>query len=148
MKAVIFGFILLLGLQAFPQDIAAGEPFVRVYDLEGKKFNKGRLQRITEDALILRKNGREVEIPASQIGFFKTKHSAGNNIAIGAIVGAVSLAAAASTTDSWALTNEEMAIAGGVWGVAIGSAVGWITSLFKSSKTYIIDGDAAKLRGL
>ncbi|HSI69816.1 MAG TPA: hypothetical protein VK941_06275, partial [Gillisia sp.] len=60
--------------------------FIRVYDLHGKKISKGRIQSITNTTLYLK--GKQ-EIPVDSIGMIKTKHSAGNDLLIGSVTGAL-----------------------------------------------------------
>lgn len=122
--------------------------FIRVYSTEGRIINKGHISFIN-DSLIGLKNNRNIEINVRDIGFIKTKRSAGNNILIGAMAGGITLAvlgAASSDPNDWvySFTPAEGAVIGGVLGALGGGAIGGITALSKKVKTYIINGDLEK----
>lgn len=125
--------------------------FVRVYNLEGKKINKGIVLAVNDTLLLLQKGKRSVKIAVSDIGFIKTKRSAGHNVLMGAAIGstAVSIISVASINpdDGFIIdttpNNFGDAIAVGIVGGGIlGSTIGAITIPFKNTKTYIINGDA------
>ncbi|GAB2774719.1 hypothetical protein [Salinimicrobium soli] len=146
---VILFLLVFFSVQVYSQEKSYNDlPFVRVYNLEGKKINKGRVLKVTDSSLVLISRKDQVEIMTGEIGKIKTKHSAGSNIFIGAFIGAVALGAAGVATaepDTWfGYTQGEGAFGGGVLGAAGGGILGWITSLFKNSKTYSIEGDTQK----
>lgn len=120
--------------------------FVRVYNLEGKKINKGKMVNLTDSILTIEKNSISKKIAITEIGFIKTKRSEGNNIVMGTVAGAAFgaiLGAATADPDAWILgyTSAEGAIGGGVLGAVGGAAIGGITILFKKSETYVINGN-------
>ena len=151
MKALIFIITLTLCFNIYAQEgIEKSNVFVRVYDLQGKKINKGRIISDTDTVLYIKQRIGTVTIPIDQIGFIKTKHSSGNNILFGATIGVLHLAIIGITTadpDAWlGWTAVEGATMGAVGGGILGAAIGAITILFKNSETYIINGDVLKWR--
>mgnify|MGYP005811439509 CR=1 FL=1 len=124
--------------------------FVRVYDTSGKKTGKGVVSSVTESSLKLERRGRMTEFAVADIAKIKTKRSDGNNVAIGATPGATTMAilgiATAEEGDWFGYNEAEGALAGALFGIPLGSAVGGLTILLKNSKTFVIEGDAAKLK--
>lgn len=139
------------------------ETFVRVYNLNGKKLNKGKVFSITDSTLILKKSNGTKSIDLKIIGMLKTKRSAGNNILIGSLIGGASgalIGAATSEEETKTKSNwlfgeyeytsgtspgEGAAIGGGL-GIIGGALVGAGISIFKKSQTFEIDGDKEKLK--
>lgn len=125
-------------------------PFVRVYDLNGKKISKGRISRITDSSLVVSRGEKTINIELRNIGFIKTKRSAGNNILWGAGIGAsTGLIAGAIEGESegyfgTTIPAEQNIISAMLVMTTFGTAVGAITILFKKSKTFPIDGDTIK----
>jgi hypothetical protein len=120
--------------------------FIRVFDLAGKKINKGHMVAVTDSSLSLEGKPLPVIVPLSAIGFIKTKRSAGNNLLIGSIVGASSMAilfAATAEPDAEFVSYSaaEGAAGGALLGLAFGAAIGALTIPFKGSKYYPINGD-------
>ena len=152
MKNLIFAITLILGINVCAQNAYENtNVFVRVYDLQGNKIGKGKILSISESSLQLNRKRESVEIPVSSIGSIKTKRSAGNNVLIGAVTGATTMAilgAATADPDAWICCNTaaEGATAGALVGGTVGAAIGGITILFKNSKSYEINGDKAKLK--
>ncbi|PNW27792.1 hypothetical protein BKP44_11465 [Formosa algae] len=109
--------------------------FVRVYDAQGKKINKGHIVSISDTSLQLVKRGETIDVPVNDIGSIKTKYSGWTNVVTGAVLGA--------GVGFIAGDPEVIAI-----GTVAGAAAGWITTLFKKTETFDIDGDAAKLEAL
>jgi hypothetical protein len=150
MKNLIFAITLILSINVCAQnEFENTNIFVRVYDLEGKKIGKGKILSISETSLQLYRKGESVKVMINGIGSIKTKHSAGNNVLIGAATGATTMAilgAATAEPDAGILgyTAGEGAAAGALLGGIAGAAIGGITILFKNSKTYEINGDIAK----
>jgi hypothetical protein len=66
--------------------------FVRIYDLQGKKISKGKLLSISETSLQLNRKRESVKIPANNIYSIITKRTAGNNVLVGAAIGATTMA--------------------------------------------------------
>ncbi|WP_299780360.1 hypothetical protein [uncultured Formosa sp.] len=136
MKNLFFAFTLIFSLNLCAQNTFENTKiFVRVYDLQGNKINKGRILSISESALQLERKGNTIDIPASDIGTIKTKYSGGNNVLIGAIAG----------TGAGFFSGDPVVIAAGA---GVGAAVGGLTVLFKKSETFEIEGDKTKLKAL
>lgn len=139
---LVFGFVYKSEAQSKDSKKA---DFVRVYNMQGKKIAKGKILSIADAFLVLKSN-KSSKIALSDIGYIKTKRSAGNNVLTGATVtaafGAV-LGASTANPDAWIFgyTAGEGAAMGIIGGAFLGSAVGGITAIFKNSKTYIINGD-------
>lgn len=145
MKILSFLLLILLSYKVNAQKSI----FVRVYDLTGKKINKGHVITATDTSLQLEGKSTPVDIPVRRIGFIKTKHSMGNNLLIGSVIGATTLAILGVATaepdkEIMGYTEGEGAAAGALIGLPIGVAIGRITIAFKNSKTYSINGDIPK----
>lgn len=120
--------------------------FIRVYNLEGEKINKGKVLAVTDTILQLEGKNGMVYIDVRTIGLIKTKRSEGNNVLIGSLVGLTTLAILGATqggSDEW-FSSSDLAVGGGFVGAVIGAATGAITVPFKNSKSYIINGDKLK----
>lgn len=65
-----------------------GNLFVRVYNLDGKKIDKGLVVIVGDTVLGLKRNGNYIKINVREIGTIKTKSSGGNNVLAGATTGA------------------------------------------------------------
>ena len=150
MKNLIFAITLILSINVYAQnEFENTNIFVRVYDLDGKKIGKGKILSISETSLQLYRKGESVKVKVNGIGSIKTKHSAGNNVLVGAATGATTMAilgAATAEPDAWILgyTAGEGAAIGAFLGGTVGAAIGGITILFKNSKSYEINGDIEK----
>lgn len=141
-------FSLYVTAQTEYQDVRV---FVRIYDLDGKKTYKGTIQSISETSIELYSKGKTISIPLKEIGKIKTKHSGGNNVAVGALIGAGSFAllGALDGDDGPGIISfsaSEKATVGLVGGAILGAGAGGITTIFKKSKHYIIDGNKLKLQ--
>jgi hypothetical protein len=140
MKILAFVFMVLLAHHASAQKPV----FIRVYDLKGNKIAKGHVLSVTDTSLRLTEKTDNIRI--SSIGMIRTKHSAGNNILIGSVIGISTMAivgAASGGADSY-YTSSGGALSGAVVGLPLGAAFGGITILFKNSKTYLINGDSTR----
>jgi hypothetical protein len=150
MKNLIFVITLIFSVNVYAQNrFENTNVFVRVYDSLGKKISKGKILSISDTSLQLNRKGESLEILVSSIATIKTKRSAGNNVLVGATIGATSMAilgAATADPDAWILgyTAGEGAGAGALLGGTAGAAIGGITILFKNSKSYEINGDMEK----
>ena len=148
MKNLIFAITLILGTNVCAQNIFENNNvFVRVYDLQGKKISKGNILSISDSLLLLKGKREPMKIATRSIGLIKTKHSGGNNVLKGALIGATGLAILMVATAGEEGTYHDAAggAAAGVFvGGIFGAAVGGVTSLFKNSKTYEINGDKEK----
>jgi hypothetical protein len=145
-QILLFPLLLAFVITSFAQEEI--HPFVRVYNLAGEKINKGHVIRVTDTSLQL--NGKSVDIPVRNIGFIKTKRSAGHNVLVGSLIGATTLAvfgAIAGDPDPEyydELNKVGYAIVGAVFGLAAGAAIGGLTALAKNPDTYLINGDISK----
>ena len=149
MKNLFFAIALILSINISAQKgTEKTNVFVRVYDLQGKKMDKGKILSISETSLHLNRKEESVEIPVINIGSIKTKRSEGHNVLIGAATGATTFAvfgAATAEPDTFlGYTAAEGAVGGALIGGVAGAVIGGITSLFKNSKTYEINGDKEK----
>lgn len=125
------------------------QPFIRVFDLQGKKLGKGKILSYTDTTLQLKRNKRIKEYPVKNIGSIKTKRPVKSNLLMGAAIGAVSggiAGAASADPDAWIFgyTAAEGALGGAILGGGAGIAVGGITALFKNPGTFRINGDPVK----
>jgi len=119
--------------------------FVRVFNESGNKIAKGKIFSLTDDAIYLSKGEKSVTISLKDIGYIRTKHSAGHNVLLGAGAGAAAgmiLGAASADSDGWfGYTEAEGATGFGLLMGTVGAAVGGITVLFKNSDKFEINGD-------
>lgn len=151
MKNVLLAIALTFSMNVFAQTGSEiSNVFIRVYDLDGRKIAKGKIYSIPGSSIELTRKNEVQEIPLNRIGSIRTKHSAGNNVLIGAAIGGSVMAvagAASADPDAWILaySTGEGAAAGAILGGAAGAAIGGITVLFKRSKKYEINGDKEKL---
>ena len=150
MKILLLSLALILSANVFAQNTSK-TPFLRVFNLEGKKIAKGKLLQITDSTLTLKRNKKTSEVLFTDIGFIKTKRSFGHNIAIGTVIGAGTMTTiSAVSEDSSSSSNYinfsggEGAIIGTLIGAPSGAFVGAITGLFKNSETFDIQGDQLK----
>ena len=145
-KILAFAIVLIFSIRAYAQKEAkTHNVFLRVYNLEGKKISKGSIVFMNDSLLGLKNSSDKVKISMKDIGFIKTKRSAGNNVLIGAASGAtlgVIMGVSTADPDAWILgyTAGEGAAVFGSIGALGGGAIGGLTSLIKKSETYIING--------
>ena len=145
-KIMVLAILLIFSMDAYAQNEAKTQNvFLRVYNLEGKKISKGSIIFINDSLLGLKRSSEKVMISIKDVGFIKTKRSAGNNVLIGAASGAVVfgvMGAASADPNDWIFgyTAGEGALVFGSLGAIGGGAIGGLTSLFKKSETYIING--------
>lgn len=153
MKYLLFTMALFLCANITAQELPKkSKIFVRVYNNEGQKIAKGKILNITDDALILKKGSSSVTIPLSEIGTLKTQRSNGHNTLLGATGGSLiglSIVSSESgkSNSGFGGTAKGLAYAGAIVVVLVGTGVGYLTTLFKNSKQYIIGGDAQKWKG-
>jgi hypothetical protein len=122
--------------------------FVRVYDLEGNKIAKGNIYQITDTSVIL-KNNTGVNLPFNNIGYIKTKRSNNHNVLIGTAtgggIGLISvLSSGGSGSGLAAGASKGISVIFAVVVTALGAGVGYLTTLFKKSETYMFNGDFIK----
>ena len=147
MKYFFLAFGLILCLNITAQELPKkSKIFVRVYNVEGQKIAKGKMLKITDNSLVLKKGNRSVAVPLSDIMYIKTKRTNNHNVLIGGSGGlAFSLfGLSQSNSDGWSTLG--FVVLTPVF-VAIGSGIGYITSLFKKSIHYSIQGDPIKWQG-
>ena len=150
-KSIIIFFALILSVSIYAQkENTINKTFVRIYNLEGKKINKGYVSFVNDTILGL-KNKDKIDI--RDIGYLKTKRSAGNNVLVGAILGAVTggvIGAVSAEPESMFLsyTATEGGSGGGIIGGLGGGVIGGVTALFKKSKTYLVSVDPLLWKGI
>jgi len=149
MRNFIVIIILILGINGYAQEgLKEATVFIRVYNLDGIKIGKGKIETVTDTTLHLIRRKKSYVIPANTIGSIKTKHSAGNNVLIGSAIGATAFGILLGSYDDLLnLSNSssgEGVLAGIIVGAPVGAATGGITSLFKKSVEYKINGDLDK----
>lgn len=143
MKYLFFLLTLLLCFSINAQEKKLkSNTFLRVYNLNGEKVAKGKLFSTTKTALTLKRNKRTINISVDSIGTIKTKRSVGNNVLIGSSIGAGTvILLSAGTGESF---TEGYTGIGTLVFTGLGAGIGAITSIFKNSKTFLIDGDIIK----
>tara|TARA_R110001592_G_scaffold283472_1_gene551405 strand:+ start:141 stop:659 length:519 start_codon:yes stop_codon:yes gene_type:complete len=153
MKYLLFAIALFLCANITAQELPKkSKIFVRVYNSEGQKIAKGKILNITDDALVLKKGSSSITVPVSDISYLKTKRSNGHNVLLGAAGGSLvglSIASSQSGKSSGGFggTAKGIAYAGAIVVVLVGAGVGYLTTLFKGSKQYSIDGNTVKWKG-
>ena len=150
MKNLLFAITLLLCLNITAQELPKKSKFfVRVYNNEGKKIAKGKILKITDSTLVLKKGRSSIKVASNEISYLKTKRSNYHNALLGA-VGGVGLALATSNSESTLSTPTNrgtILFFESLAGAILGYGIGYITTIFKNSKQYIIGGDAQKWQG-
>ncbi|MGZ5253781.1 MAG: hypothetical protein ACXWV4_05410, partial [Flavitalea sp.] len=136
-------FLILISFSIYAN--AQIKKFVRIYDSDGKKINKGLVVGTNDSSLQLLKNKDTLNLPISSFSSIKTKRSAGNNVLIGTFIGAGTfsvLGAASADEDAFfAYSAGNGAAAGALLGAPFGAAIGGITALFKKSRKFTINGN-------
>ncbi len=122
-----------------------GKFFLRLYDREGKKFEKGHLRLASDTLLVLYRRGEQISVPLSEIGFIRTKRSMGHNILVGTslvttfmIIGFVSTAPGGGFIGWDAGTGVLFGIVAGIF---YGPPISALSLIFKKVSMYIINGD-------
>lgn len=152
MKTLFFAIAFILSININVQEeTKISNVFVRVYDLQNKKISKGQILLISDTSIELKAKKGPIKIESKSIGFIKTKHSAGNNILKGALIGGSFFAligVATADPDAFILgyTDREGSAAGAILGGTAGAAIGAATTLFKNSEYYTINGDEFKFK--
>lgn len=161
-KSLILCTVLFLNTSANSQTSKEEQgKFVRVYNLKGKKINKGRVVYINDSILGLKKGDKFVKVSINGIGQIKTKRSSGNSVltasliggTAGALIGAATSQEQTKTGNNWLFGEYQYttgtspgtgaAIVGGV-GLIGGALIGLGSSLFKKQETFVINGDINK----
>ena len=149
--------IFLISNVSLAQNENSKKLFVRVFDLNGNKIEKGPVGYINDTLLVLNKKKEVIKIKVGTIGKIKTKRSTGHDVLVGSAIGGITLAivgAAISKEETKTGTgffgdyeytsgtsSGEGAAIGGTIGLATGALVGLGISAFKKTRTYRIDGD-------
>ncbi|MCO4823053.1 MAG: hypothetical protein KC469_13365 [Flavobacteriaceae bacterium] len=155
-------FVISNTLEA--QEFGKGQrKFVRVFNIDGKKINKGYVVFINDSVLGLSGEEKITKISFNDIGRIKMKRSSGNNALMGAGIGGVMGATiglisadeeiktsnygffGSNVYTSGTSPGTGAAIGGGI-GLAGGALIGLGSSLFKNKPTFIIDGAQDKWR--
>ena len=148
MKYLLFSIALLLCINISAQELPKkSKVFVRVYNNEGQKVAKGKMLKITDDSLILKKGSNSITVALSDIMYIKTKRTNNHNVLLGGLggVGLVLYGSAQPGGNSGAGSAAKIIVAPLL--VAVGSGIGYITTLFKKSIHYSIQGDPIKWQG-
>jgi len=121
--------------------------FLRIYSITGSKFQKGYLAGTTDSSINIYKHGNTLEVPASGIGFIKTKRSSGHTILLTELAIAIPIALLGVAVGA----ANEVTIAGvGLFGFAVGSLIavpaGALIAGSKESITFTIEGNLANWR--
>lgn len=124
------------------------EIFIRIYNNDGDKIAKGKLQHVADTYILLMKNDKRIEVPPNNIDIIKTKHSVGHSILVHASIGAgVFGLVGAATANPDALggySSGEGALIFGTFGALGGTIAGTIFGVAKRKKVFIINGDTKK----
>jgi len=137
-------FLVVFSLPAISQKSF----FVRIYDSNGVKTQKGFVLSLTDTSLTLQNGSRNNTIQLKDIGLLKTKHSAGHDILVGSIVNSVfnaiifSAFAKPQKFENWTVGNG--ILYGILTGSVSGALAGGLNALFKKSETFLIQGDLRK----
>ncbi|TBW26774.1 hypothetical protein [Gramella sp. KN1008] len=146
MKTLLVLFSIMFCTPLFSQEPEAPlrfkDTFVRVFDVNGKKIAKGKIVNISEQTLTLKSGMGYSETGMDRIHLIKTRHSAANNVIIGALAGGVvgGIIGAEDTKDDWLFNSREGALLGALAGAPIGAGVGGLTLLFRKGNVYHIQG--------
>jgi hypothetical protein len=124
--------------------------FIRVYDSQGKKIDKGKIIDITETLLEINGKRGYTSFPVESIGIIKTKRAVGNNMIVGTTIGAftgivIGYASGSKDPGWFEYSKSDGALAGAIAGAGIGATIGAITIITKRTQTFNIYGDKEKL---
>ncbi|WP_413995621.1 hypothetical protein [Maribacter sp. 2307ULW6-5] len=146
---MLLGLFFVVGWFGAAQESGATDnPFIRVYNLEGRKIHKGRLQQVSDAGLRLIFNDSLVDVPVASIGKIRTKHSVGGYLLMGSIIGGsmgLGLIRGNWETETSSVYSGEERVVAVVGGTVLGALVGGTTSVFKKSKKFVINGNRAAL---
>jgi hypothetical protein len=147
MKYLLFTIALFLCTNITAQELPKkSKIFVRVYNNEGQKIAKGKIMNITDDALILKKGSKLQTVPLTEIMYIKTKRTNNHNVLIGGLagVGYGLFGLAQSSGDGYSTVGFVLLTP--IF-AAIGSGIGYLTTLFKNTEHYSIKQDPIKWEG-
>ena len=119
MKNLFFAIGVLLCVTTYAQEgTIKNTLFVRIYNLDGDKMNKGKVLTVNDTIIQLLKNKETVNIDMRTIGLIKTKRSAGNNVLIGSLIGlTIGAIVGVASADPDALIFGYSASEGGTGGI-------------------------------
>ena len=145
MKYLLFSITLFLCVNIKAQELPKkSKIFVRVFNEYGKKIAKGKILKITDSTLVLKKGSESIIIPSSEVTYLKTKRSNNHNVLLGAAGGAAYALYGAT------LEADYTAIAVVLFTpifATIGAGTGYLTTVFKKSTQYTFAGDITKWKG-
>lgn len=121
--------------------------FVRIYDAEGNKLGKGKIQSFSIDSLTLKDKKHQQSFSIKNIDYLKTKRAPGHNILIGTLSGAaggILVGALSGDEEFYGYSAAEGAAGFGFAYAVIGAGIGGFTAIFKKSKTFMIEGESEK----
>ncbi|WP_420322956.1 hypothetical protein [Flagellimonas sp.] len=145
MKLSLLTLALFLSINCFSQEnLEHVGMFVRVFDLQGNKIAKGKIQSITANELQLQTRKLSIKLPVNNIGKIKTGRSGGTNVGIGAMIGAFIGGISGNNDGLYGASTGESIVIVGVAGAIMGSAAGGLSTIFKKNQKFRIDGDAEK----
>ncbi|TXE09307.1 hypothetical protein ES711_05095 [Gelidibacter salicanalis] len=154
MKTKVIVSILFLTLQFNNSNFAqnntmATGTFIRVYNLEGEKFDQGKIISISDTLLLLKSNNRITSVNPNTVGLIKTKRSIARNMIIGGTIGVAAGAVVGANNahpDDWLFptTASEQAVYGAILGGGLGTGIGALTLFLKKPTTFLINGNSAK----
>ncbi|MGK0413017.1 MAG: hypothetical protein ACJA1B_001219 [Polaribacter sp.] len=150
MKYLLFAFTLFLSLNIAAQELPKkSKIFVRVYNENGEEIAKGKILKITNSTLVLKKGRSSIKVASNEISYLKTKRSNYHNALLGSAGGfGLGLATTSNNKDCYLCADPGRArFVNSLVGAILGYGVGYITTVFKNSKQYIIGGDAQKWQG-
>lgn len=165
LKLISLACLTLISLGANAQNESkTTKNFIRVYNMGGKKINKGHFKFFNDSLLGIRCNKKLVLINVNEIGSIKTNRSVGQNVLVGSAVGlGTGILIGAASSDQETKTRDggflfgtyeyktghspgTAAAVGGTIGLAGGGLAGLVGSLLKKSNTYMIDGKIENLK--
>ncbi len=128
--------------------IANAQSFIRVYNANGHKIARGRLDQsnCNDSTLVLKKGLSTDGIAIQNIAYIKTKHSVANNIMFGIALNVPLFIG--FMTSNFSDYPSRVAFVGFAAGVAVGTIEGLASSAFKNSLTYNIKGDRQQWRSV
>ena len=150
MKYLIFSIFIVISINVPAQnEIIDDNFFIRIYNLEGRKINKGTIMSISETSIELYLKCKTISVPLKKIGKIKTKRSGGNNVAKGALIGGGSLALLGILSGDddpgmFSFSATDKAVGGLIVGGIVGAGIGGIRAIFKKPKLYLIEGNEMK----
>jgi hypothetical protein len=147
MKYLLFSIALLLCINISAQELPKkSKVFVRVYNNEGQKIAKGKMLKITDDSLILKKGSNSITVALSDIMYIKTKRTKNHNVLLGGMSGVGFSLYGLTQSNGGRYDAAGFVLLTPIF-VAVGSGIGYITSLFKKSIHYSIQSDPIKWQG-